>query len=84
MRERLSQGAARDVTHGRHTAMAGLVPCKVDASYGPIHVGDLLTTSPVPGRAMLAKNPKPGTVLGKALEDWAEGPGTILVLVTLQ
>jgi len=33
-------------------AIAGRVPCKVDARYGAIHPGDVLTTSPNPGHAM--------------------------------
>ena len=35
-------------------ALTSRVPCKVDASNGPIHTGDLLTTSSVPGHAMKA------------------------------
>ncbi|MDQ6868706.1 MAG: hypothetical protein M3178_09985 [Pseudomonadota bacterium] len=33
-------------------ALMGKVYCKVDASYAPIAIGDLLTTSPTPGHAM--------------------------------
>src|ERR1022692_2375847 len=33
-------------------ALMGKVCCKVDASYSPIEVGDLLTTSPTPGHAI--------------------------------
>jgi len=65
-------------------AVAGRVPCKVDASNGPIHPGDLLTTSPTPGHAMKAIDPKIGTLLGKALGSLESGTGTIEVLVTLQ
>jgi len=65
-------------------AVAGKVPCKVDASNGPILEGDLLTTSNNPGYAMKATNPQIGTILGKAMGSLESGTGTIEVLVTLQ
>ncbi|MGD2146250.1 MAG: hypothetical protein PVH41_06130 [Anaerolineae bacterium] len=65
-------------------ALAGRVPCKVSAENGPIHRGDLLTTSSTPGHAMKATDPTPGTVLGKAMGELASGTGVIPVLVTLQ
>ena len=68
-------------------ALAGRVYCNVDASYGEVAPGDLLTTSPTPGYAMAVKNHKKasGAILGKAMEKLAEGEkGQILVLVTLQ
>ena len=50
-------------------ALLGKVFCKVDARYGAIEVGDLLTTSPTPGHAMKVDDPLKafGTVIGKAL-----------------
>jgi hypothetical protein len=65
-------------------AVAGRVPCKVDASYTSIEPGDLLTTSDTPGHAMKATDPQIGTILGKALEPLDSGTGVIEVLVTLQ
>jgi hypothetical protein len=65
-------------------AHGGIVTCKVDAGYGAIRAGDLLTTSPTPGHAMVAVNPLPGTVLGKAFEPLETGAGTIRVIVTLR
>ena len=65
-------------------ALSGIVLCKVDASSGPIAVGDLLTTSSIPGHAMSATDPKPGTIMGKALEPLASGPGVIKVLMMLR
>ncbi|MCK4734597.1 MAG: hypothetical protein KAT65_19230 [Methanophagales archaeon] len=65
-------------------AVAGHVPCKVDASFAPIKPGDLLTTSDISGYAMKASNPQIGTILGKALEPLDSGRGVIEVLVTLQ
>ncbi len=46
--------------------LSGRVPVKVSTENGPIVVGDVLTSSSIPGIAMKAK--KAGTVLGKALE----------------
>ncbi len=68
-------------------ALAGRVYCNVDAKYGEIKAGDLLTTSPTPGYAMVVKERQKahGSILGKAMESMAEGEsGQILVLVTLQ
>jgi hypothetical protein len=65
-------------------ASSGIVLCKVDASFAPITPGSLLTTSSRPGFAMRAQDPRPGTVLGKALEGLEEGSGTIRIMVTLR
>jgi hypothetical protein len=63
-------------------AVAGTVPCRVDADYGWIEAGDLLVVSPTPGHAMRADSHVPGTVLGKALESLHKGQGTIRILLT--
>jgi len=68
-------------------ALAGRVYCNVDASYGKVSPGDLLTTSPTPGYAMVVKDlsQAQGCILGKAMQGLADGQkGQILVLVTLQ
>jgi len=68
-------------------ALAGRVYCNVDAAYGEIHPGDLLTTSPTPGYAMIVTDhdKAQGAILGKAMEHLRQGEkGQILVLVTLQ
>ncbi|MCC6476304.1 hypothetical protein IT157_04540, partial [bacterium] len=57
---------------------------KADAKYGAIRRGDLLTTSATSGHAMLAAEPKLGTIVGKALESLDSGTGEIKVMVTLQ
>jgi hypothetical protein len=65
---------------------------KVDASRGPIQIGDLLVTSDVSGVAMKSEAVnlggvqihRPGTIVGKALEPLAKGKGEILVLLSLQ
>lgn len=67
-------------------ALVGKVFCQVDASYGPVQVGDLLTTAATPGHAMSATDPTRafGAVLGKALRPLDNGTGLIPVLVALQ
>ncbi|HET8948136.1 MAG TPA: hypothetical protein VFQ07_14255, partial [Candidatus Polarisedimenticolia bacterium] len=77
-----SEGAAAAVSVEAPVIVAGIAVCKVDASYGAVRVGDTLTTSPTPGRAMRSDEPIPGTILGKALAPLASGTGTIRVLVT--
>ena len=62
-------------------AIAGLVACKVDAGYGAIRPGDLLSVSPTAGHAMRAVEPAVGTILGTAAEPLDAGTGTIKVLV---
>jgi hypothetical protein len=67
-------------------ALVGKVYCKVDAAYGPIEVGDLLTTSPTPGHAMKASDPAQafGAVIGKALRPLKSGQALVPILVSLQ
>jgi hypothetical protein len=73
-------------------ATTGRVRVKVDATKGPIGVGDLLVTSEEEGMAMKSeavnvggvKIHRPGTIIGKALEPLARGKGEILVLLSLQ
>jgi hypothetical protein len=68
-------------------ALAGRVHCNVDARYGEISPGDLLTTSPTPGHAMVVKDHSraQGAILGKAMQRLEKGQRRqILVLVTLQ
>jgi hypothetical protein len=67
-------------------ALIGRAYCKVDASYAPVEVGDLLTTSETRGHAMKATDPLLafGSVIGKALQPVYSGVGLIPVLVALQ
>jgi hypothetical protein len=62
-------------------ALAGRVPVKVDASFGAIQAGDALVASSTPGHAMRSDNPAPLTVIGKALENFDSGRGSIMMLV---
>jgi hypothetical protein len=59
---------------------------KVDASFGPIKAGDLLTTSPRAGYAMVVKDKAAasGAIIGKALGSMEKGSGLIPVMVTLK
>jgi len=67
-------------------ALMGKAFCKVDADFGPIEIGDLLTTSSTPGHAMKAVDAAQafGTVIGKALRALPTGRGEIPILVSLQ
>lgn len=67
-------------------ALAGRVYVRVDASYGAVKPGDLLTTSDTPGHAMKVDDPSRayGTVIGKAMTGLEHGRGLVLVLVSLQ
>jgi len=65
-------------------AMVGVVSVRVNNSNGAVVKGDLLTTSNITGYAMKASEFKPGTIIGKALEDLNGKSGQIKVLVNLQ
>ena len=73
-------------------ATTGRVRVKVDASHGPVRIGDLLVTGDRPGMAMKSvpvevsgiTMHRPGTIIGKALEPLERGEGEILVLLSLQ
>lgn len=73
-------------------ATSGRVKVMTTARSGPIRIGDLLVTSSLPGVAMRSEPiqlggvsfHRPGTIVGKALENLAEGQGEILVLLSLQ
>jgi hypothetical protein len=67
-------------------SLIGRAYCKVDAEYGAIEVGDLLTSSPSVGHAMKASDRDRafGTVVGKALQAWRSGRGMIPILLALQ
>ena len=67
-------------------AIAGKVFCRVDADYGSIEMGDLLTTSATAGYAMKAEDPNKsfGTVLGKALGSCDSGKDLIPIIACLR
>ena len=81
----------RTKAHGEYrrapVALVGKVYCKVCAQDAPIEIGDLLTTSEIPGHAMKAEDPLRafGAVIGKALQSMSAGQrGLIPILVALQ
>lgn len=65
-------------------ATSGIVSCRVDASSGPISVGDLLVASSTRGHAMRANEGAASGILGKAIDPLTEGTGPIRVLVSLR
>jgi hypothetical protein len=73
-------------SHHVPISVLGKVCCQADATYRPIEVGDLLTTSATPGHAMKADDPSRafGSVIGKALSSLPGGTGLVDVLITLQ
>lgn len=75
-----------NVARRKAIALVGKVFCKVDASYGAIEIGDLLTSSATQGHAMKAHDPTRafGAVIGKAMGSLAEGCGLIPILISLQ
>lgn len=80
---------ASKAEYGRYCSVVtlGSYPIiKVDANYGPIRAGDLLTTSPHAGYAMKVtdKLAASGAIIGKALSSLAGGTGTVSILVTLK
>lgn len=66
-------------------ALIGKTYCKVDAQYGAIELGDLLTTSATMGHAMKAVDPglAYGAMIGKALGSLFSGQGLVPILVSL-
>jgi hypothetical protein len=76
----------RELPNRKPVALVGKVFCKVDADYGAVGVGDLLTTSDTPGHAMRVLDPARGfgAVIGKALAPLPAGRGLVPILVALQ
>ena len=80
-------GQAGTLANGHYpVALTGRVYCRVDAAFGAIRPGDLLTTSPTTGHAMKASDAgkAQGAILGKAMTALESGKGLVLVLVSLQ
>ncbi|MEO0180799.1 MAG: hypothetical protein ABIM74_02160 [candidate division WOR-3 bacterium] len=85
-------GSPEEGSDGVPMAVVGFVPCKVSGEGGAIKKGDLLTTSSTPGYAMKASPVdlggveiyRPGTILGKAMEDFSGDKGVILIYVNVK
>lgn len=75
----------RDSAGRKPLALTGKVWCKVDAGFGPVRIGDLLTTSATPGHAMIASDQDRafGSVIGKSLGYLESGRALVPVLVSL-
>ncbi len=87
VRTGLLMGQEGTIANGEHAvALTGRVWCLVDADFGTIEAGDLLTTSGTPGHAMKVTNHESakGAVIGKAMTGLTSGRGLVLVLVSLQ
>lgn len=67
-------------------ALIGKVDCLVDATFGAIEIGDLLTTSETTGHAMKAEKTAnfTGSLIGKSLGSIQSGRGLISIIVSLQ
>ncbi|MFC5488433.1 hypothetical protein [Dokdonella soli] len=77
--------SAQTPDNGPALALAGRVPVKVTKENGAIRLGDLLVASSTPGRAMRAADlPAPGTVIGKALQNFDRESGVVSMLVILR
>ena len=65
-------------------ALVGKAFCKVDAAFGKIMAGDLLTTSATQGHAMRVSDRSRalGAIIGKALAALDAGSGLIPILVS--
>jgi len=64
--------------------LVGVVKVRVSNINGPIKKGDLLVTSRLTGTAMKDAENRPGTIIGKALEDFNASSGSIMALINLQ
>ena len=62
----MNSEAGDDITHPP-VALQGRVPCRV---IGKIKKGDMLVTSTIPGVAIATTEPKVGTIIGKALQNY--------------
>lgn len=83
----LTMHQAGTIAEGDHlVSLTGRVYVWVDASYGAIQPGDLLTTSDTLGYAMKVTNHEQaqGAILGKAMTALASGKGLVLALISLQ
>src|SRR5262249_41888593 len=66
--------------------LTGTVYCLASNVNGPLHAGDLLTTSSVRGHAMRVADLESarGAIVGKALEDLRGESGLVMILASLQ
>jgi hypothetical protein len=87
VRPGMLMGQRGSIADGQYpVALSGRVWCYVDARFGRVEPGDLLTTSNTPGHAMKASDADRarGAVIGKAMTGLQSGNGLVLVLVQPQ
>ncbi|MBK8503331.1 MAG: hypothetical protein IPL46_14605 [Saprospiraceae bacterium] len=75
------------IAHGEElVTISGRTYITCNTTGGSIRIGDLLTSSNVPGEAMRAGKMRKarGAIIGKAMSNLEEGEGYVLVLVNLQ
>ena len=73
-------GVFTESDNPRPVSLAGRVPVKVSTENGPIHTGDAITSSSIPGVGMKAT--KAGRIVGTALQSYnGEGVGSVIVFV---
>jgi hypothetical protein len=84
--DELKTGEVQPGQIGTMVTLGAYAHCKVDAKYGAIQVGDLLTTSPTKGHAqkVTEHDNAVGAIIGKALGSQEKGRGKIPVMVMLQ
>ncbi len=82
----MSQHGKEETEGSTQIALTGRLYALVDASYGDIQPGDLLTTSNTAGHVMKVSDfsKAHGAIIGKAMTPLKEGKGHVLVLVSLQ
>ena len=83
----MMMGQKGSIADGDHpVALTGRVYCHVDASFGAIEPGDMITTSSTPGHGMKVgdHDQAQGAIIGKAMTSLKDGRGLVLVLVSLQ
>ncbi len=74
--------AVNPADNPRPIALNGHVPVKISPSSDPIAIGDYVTTSDDPGKAMKATHA--GEVIGKALESWSPADGKLKIEVFVE
>jgi hypothetical protein len=82
----ITLGSEQDPSRSARIALIGTANCLVDAIYGAVDVGDLLTTSETYGHAMKATDQAKswGAVIGKAIGVLASGKGLVPMVIFLR
>jgi hypothetical protein len=86
LRPGITLGKQKEKTNRLPIALTGKVYCKVDARYGTVDVGDLLTSSDTIGHAMKVSEyaKSLGSIIDKALKPLKTGCDLIPILLALQ